>query len=637
MVAMRVGIAALAAALVWAAGASAAPPPLEAYARQPALTLLRISPDGRHVAFGIRQGDDQLVRIRPMAGGEASRSLNLGAARLVNVTWAGPNHVIVMTRRHYAGSGSLGLPAQEIVQGRSFDIRTGQAVLLLRDTKGAAAVLNGFPMIGRHEGAPAIYVSSFNPSPMGYSLHRVSPETGLGVRVDKGSLKSLQWLVNPEGQLVAKTEREDDGRWSLKVPAGDQWVTRASIETKGSPPLLAGLGRDATSVLVNRSPTGEEGLYEISLVDGRWSPSLIPAGSLLENLLFDNRAGGRLAAAQFSEPPARLIAFSPEYEQVWNRLVAAFPNRSIFPTGLDDAKQTAIVYASSAYEPGARYMFDLKSNTSRLIAKDYDIPADQVAVVREIRYPAEDGLEIPARLTLPPGREARALPLIVLSSGSFYGFDWRAQALASRGYAVLQPWVRGVSGVSPEHDRRGEGELGGKGISDYRDGVRWLAQQGLVDPGRACFVGWDIGGYYALAGVTVQEGPYRCAAATNALTDPRRHLRRERELTGPGADAAEAELLKAFGVKTLNHPKLESLSAVEHAARGKASVLLLYSEQATHFRPDQSLAMAAALKKAGRRHEVVALPGSAVFDRNEARLAWLQAVVRFLEAENPPA
>jgi hypothetical protein len=33
---------------------------------------------------------------------------------------------------------------------------------------------------------------------------------------------------------------------------------------------------------------------------------------------------------------------------------------------------------------------------------------------------------------------------------------------------------------------------------------------------------------------------------------------------------------------------------------------------------------------------VVALPGPTVFDRDETRIAWLQALVRFLEAENPP-
>jgi dipeptidyl aminopeptidase/acylaminoacyl peptidase len=638
MVAMRVGIAALVAAFVWATSAFAAPPPLEAYARKPALTSLTISPDGRHVAFGAVHGDDQLVRVRPTVGGLKPRSLNLGDGRLYSITWAGPDHVLVMTRRHYAGSGSLNLPAQDLVQGRSFDVRTGEAVLLLRDTKGAAAVLAGYPMIGRHEGAPAIYTGSFNPSPFTYTLHRVSPDTGMGVRVDKGTINTLEWLVDAEGRLVARTEREDDGRWLLKARAGDQWVTRASIDPKGAPAQLIGLGRDGASVLVSRSQTGEPGLYEIALADGRWSAPLIPVGSRRGSLFFDTAAGGRLAAAQVFDPEPRLISFSPDYERAWKALVAAFPNRNIYPAGFDDAKRKAVVYVTGTDEPGANYLVDLESNSTQLLGKDYpDIPADQLAATREVRYPAQDGLEIPARLTLPRGREAKGLPVIVLAGGYSTGFDWQAQALASRGYAVLQPRVRGPWNSSPELERRGDGEFGRKTVSDYGDGVRWLAEQGLVDPARSCFVGPGLAGYAGLASVTVQEGPYRCVAATNALADPRRYFRRQRELTGSASDANEAALLKLFGVKSLNNPALETLSPVEHAARGKAPVLLVYNEQATGIRPDQSLAMAAALKKAGRRHEVVALPGPAGFDRNETRIAWLQAVVRFLEAENPPA
>ena len=58
---------------------------------------------------------------------------------------------------------------------------------------------------------------------------------------------------------------------------------------------------------------------------------------------------------------------------------------------------------------------------------------------------------VPAYLTLPPGREARSLPAVVLPHGGpaardEWGFDWLAQYLANRGYAVLQPNYRGSAG-----------------------------------------------------------------------------------------------------------------------------------------------------------------------------------------------
>ena len=98
-----------------------------------------------------------------------------------------------------------------------------------------------------------------------------------------------------------------------------------------------------------------------------------------------------------------------------------------------------------------------------MIGSVYD-GSPSIAEVRPIKYPAVDGLEIPAYLSLPPGRPAKNLPVIVFTHGGpqardTLGFDWWAQALAA-------------------------------------------------------------GGYAALAGVSIQSGIYRCAVAVAAVSDP---------------------------------------------------------------------------------------------------------------------
>ena len=69
------------------------------------------------------------------------------------------------------------------------------------------------------------------------------------------------------------------------------------------------------------------------------------------------------------------------------------------------------------------------------------------------------------------------------------GFDWWAQALASRGYAVLQPNFRGSTGLDGDFYAAGFDEFGRKMQTDLSDGVRHLAQQGLIDPKRVCIAG----------------------------------------------------------------------------------------------------------------------------------------------------
>jgi dipeptidyl aminopeptidase/acylaminoacyl peptidase len=107
------------------------------------------------------------------------------------------------------------------------------------------------------------------------------------------------------------------------------------------------------------------------------------------------------------------------------------------------------------------------------------------------------------------GPEARDYPV----------FDWWAQAFASRGYVVLQPNFRGSTGYGAAFLRAGYGEWGRKMQSDISDGLAFLVDAGIADPGRACIVGASYGGYAALAGVTLQKGLYRCAVSVAGISD----------------------------------------------------------------------------------------------------------------------
>ena len=148
-----------------------------------------------------------------------------------------------------------------------------------------------------------------------------------------------------------------------------------------------------------------------------------------------------------------------------------------------------------------------------------------VSKVESVKYKAADGLEITGYLTLPNGREAKGLPLIVFPHGGpasrdTLGFDWWAQAMASRGYAVLQVNFRGSDGLGWEFTKAGFGEWGRKMQTDLSDGVRNLTSQGVVDPKRVCIVGGSYGGYAALAGATLQKDVYRCAVSFGGVDLP---------------------------------------------------------------------------------------------------------------------
>src|SRR3546814_7510861 len=80
---------------------------------------------------------------------------------------------------------------------------------------------------------------------------------------------------------------------------------------------------------------------------------------------------------------------------------------------------------------------------------------------RPITLQARDGAVLRGFLTLPPGREPKHLPLVVMPQGGPFGsqdtWDWDADAqmLASRGYAVLQVNFRGSGGFGKAFQEQG--------------------------------------------------------------------------------------------------------------------------------------------------------------------------------------
>ena len=114
-----------------------------------------------------------------------------------------------------------------------------------------------------------------------------------------------------------------------------------------------------------------------------------------------------------------------------------------------------------------------------------DVP---LANVRSVTYPAADGTLVPAYLTLPPGRRgarpAGGDPAAwrARRRATTGAFDWLAQYLANRGYAVLQPNYRGSAGYGDQWLQQNGFRSWRTSIGDINAGARWLAAQGIGDP-----------------------------------------------------------------------------------------------------------------------------------------------------------
>lgn len=189
---------------------------------------------------------------------------------------------------------------------------------------------------------------------------------------------------------------------------------------------------------------------------------------------------------------------------------------SITSTTRDDKKM--IVSVQSATKPPEYYYFDSEIMELRFLVSSRNwIDPAQMAQVQPFKMKARDGVELHGYLTLPKGKEANNLPLIVHPHGGPHGprdywqFTPDAQVLASRGYAVLQLNFRGSGGYGREFMYSGYGEWGTTMQDDLTDATLWAVEQGYADKDRMCIYGASYGGYAALMGVTKEPDLYQCA------------------------------------------------------------------------------------------------------------------------------
>jgi dipeptidyl aminopeptidase/acylaminoacyl peptidase len=207
---------------------------------------------------------------------------------------------------------------------------------------------------------------------------------------------------------------------------------------------------------------------------------------------------------------------------------------------------------------------------------------------------------IPAYLTLPPGKAAKGLPAVVLphggpSSRDEWGFDWLAQFLAARGYAVIQPNFRGSGGYGDEW-LAGNGFTGWKtAIGDVTASARHLIAKGVADPEKIAIVGWSYGGYAALQSAAVEPDLYKAVVAIAPVTDLSALASESRGFTN-------SRLVKAYVGEGAH---LVEGSPLRNAAAIKAPVLLVHGTLDANVSIDHSRRMLDALKAQGTSAELL--------------------------------
>jgi dipeptidyl aminopeptidase/acylaminoacyl peptidase len=619
-------------------------PPIEAYARSPFIDQIALSPDGKRIAYVTQDGDEKILKC-VVAGTGLSRKIPLGKIKARGLLWANNSRVILInstTTRltNFAGGKN------EFNMAQNIDVDTNALVTLFTGVEGVDPIVTGSVQRLKVDGKYRVSAPNIDLTSGERSVYSFPSEGGKPQDLADGTYYTRDWLVTPDGVPLACTAfNESSKEWELgynTADAGKPAKFKVIYKIRGTLnyPDLLGLGRDGKSVLICvYTEDADSRYYEVG-ADGKLSAPVDVTGEGKPRSPLFHPVTGRLAGFLRHNDWFTYDYFDP----LMKKLSAAVPQvvsegyRTAMVDFAEDPRKM-IVYGESANDAGSYYFADFTDGSLTSIASNYpSLPEEWITQKKAIQYKAADGLEIHGYLTLPPFKDAKNLPLIVLPHGGpqardYIDFDWQTQAFASRGYAVLQPNFRGSSGYGSGFVEAGHGEWGGKMQTDLSDGVRWLAAQGIVDPKRVAIFGASYGGYAALAGATLDTGVYTCAVSIAGPSDLKATIEfvRGKSVYYFGSEGV-LYLQKFLG----DSSRYDALSPARQAAKAYCPILLIHGTDDTVVSIDQSRSMEKALKDAGKPVEFITFQGQDHWETNAStRIAMMQAAVDFIAKYNP--
>jgi dipeptidyl aminopeptidase/acylaminoacyl peptidase len=522
--------------------------PLENFATYTAVSNVALSPDGEHIAImrlTARDGD-YIIEVRA-TDDLTAEPVRLGAERMEMqfMRWVGPEHLWVNFRQQ----------VRDQIEGVNQGVyETKQAIVHwsgrggfreLPDDARVVRIMRGDPdnIIIRTAGlSNETSVEDLR----GQSIGRVSTpdffrynvQTGRQTRILRGNSRFGGFVLDQQGNPRFATElnradrtvhyfwrpdpNDPDWREVLGFEIEDyERYGQTGINVVGFDPdndtrayVLAHNGENTIGAHIMNLRTGEftRTIYQredVDILGSRFEPHIDREPELAG---FTFYADGERQYAFINQSMADLQAVVDN----------AFPNtRNTITACVNECAQMT-VFSQSSQEPGVYYYI---ANGQPIVIGRSEPQLLNAAFgeQRFITYPARDGMQIPAIVTLPAFGEA-PFPTVILPHGGPWvsetrAYDEWASLLSNRGYMVVQPQYRGSEGYGLQHWLASWGQWGITMSDDKDDGVRYLIEQGLTAPDQVAMFGWSYGGYAAFAAAVRQPAVYNCAIAGAGVSD----------------------------------------------------------------------------------------------------------------------
>jgi dipeptidyl aminopeptidase/acylaminoacyl peptidase len=613
------------------APAFAIPPTLasvEPFTKHDNFNAVKISPDGKHLAITVPVGDHtSLVVLDPATLKPVSVFSVAGKTHVVQFWWANSNRLLssvaemegsldkpVSTGEIFAGNAD-GKDQDLLIGYRAVDTEqvTGTRIKSERMQEASAEVVATLPDDPGHV-LITLTPWSFSASQETYTtLEKMDVRDGQLKRLGTLPLRGAEVLADHKGQARFAYGMGQDALNRVYYRASDAvpWtlINDANVSRRAMTPM--GFSADDSIAYVESTePTGPDSLQKFDVAKQAMTPLLVDKSVDPDHLLYADGSRNDPIGVVYLDDKPRVTYFNPDSDAARSHrsLMASFDGQFVEPVSSTADGETELLEVYSDRDPGDIYEFTRSTKKAELLFSRMDwLDPAKMAEQRPFEFKARDGLSIHGYLTIPPGSDGKAMPLVVYPHGGpfdvfdTWGFDVDAQLLAAHGYAVLQVNYRGSGNRGDAFEHAGYKQWGGTMQDDLTDATRWAIESGAADKNRICIYGASYGGYAALMGVAREPTLYRCAIGYAGVYDLDKMYQE--------GDIQQLQKTRNYLKTTLGTENLAATSPAKLADRIKVPVFLAAGGKDTTAPEGHTKAMEAALKQAGGSVQTLIFPG----------------------------
>ncbi|MEM9058669.1 MAG: hypothetical protein AAGD86_14420, partial [Pseudomonadota bacterium] len=201
----------VAASLLTSVEAAAEPPPLEAYAALPVVSMLRVSPDGTRIAFRqITDGQD-LVVVRDLATNKLIGGTDVSSVNPRRLYFPDNDKVVLIASKSVRELSNRG--RYQSSDGFVLDVSSGKTSRLLARAEDIYPEQSGLGYIaGQSDDGGTLYMPAFTAKGDGnarYSVYRVGLNARRATILAPGTFNTIDWLIGQDGKVLLEEEYDN--------------------------------------------------------------------------------------------------------------------------------------------------------------------------------------------------------------------------------------------------------------------------------------------------------------------------------------------------------------------------------------------------------------------------------------------